>query len=455
MPGTLEDLLIPHVRGIVALPRDAAWDHARAAYNLAVDQRPRAVVRAACADDVQVAMAAARALGLRVAAQGTGHGSGPMASLADAILVRTDDLGGVEVDVAGRRVRVGAGVRWAEVAAALDPHGLAALAGTSGTVRVAGYTLGGGIGFLGRAHGLACNAVLAVELVTADGTLRRVDAGNEPDLFWAVRGGGGNFGVVTAVEFAVVPVPGLYAGALFWDAARAPEVFAAWREWIAGAPPELTSTARVLMFPPIPEIPEPFRSRAFANVQGAYLGTEADGAALWAPMRALAPELDTLAVMPPSGLAAINMDPPDPLPYAGDGGLLTGIPDAAVTALLAVHGPGTGSPLISVEVRHLGGALGEAPHGAGALASLPAPFAWFAVGAIPVPEAAGAVHGAVGAVGAAFAPWDAGRGYLNFAETPRTGDHLFGPDVHARLRAVRAAYDPDGILLANHEVAPA
>ncbi|MFN8122115.1 MAG: FAD-binding oxidoreductase [Thermoleophilia bacterium] len=455
MPGTLEDLLVPHVRGTVTLPGDARWDTARAAYNLAVDQRPRAVVRAACAEDVQAVMRAARELGLRVAPQGTGHGCGPMASLEDAVLVRTDDLGGVEVDPAARRVRAGAGVRWAEVAAALDPHGLAALAGTSATVRVAGYTLGGGIGFLGRAHGLACNAVLAVELVTADGALRRVDAGTDPDLFWALRGGGGSFGVVTAIEFAAVPAPELYAGALFWDASRAPEVFAAWREWIAGAPPELTSTARILMFPPIPDIPEPFRGRAFANVQGAFLGSEADGAALWAPMRELDPEIDTLAPMAPSGLAAINMDPPDPLPYAGDGGLLTGMPDDAVTALLAVHGPGTGSPLISVEVRHLGGALAEARDGAGALAAVPAPFAWFAVGAIPVPEAAGVVHGTIAAVGEALSPWDAGRSYLNFAETPCHGDRLFGVDVHARLRAVRSAYDPDGILLANHQVAPA
>lgn len=455
MPGTLEDLLAPHVRGNVALPGHEGWDAARAGYNLAVDQRPRAVVRAACAEDVQVVMNAARQLRLRVAPQGTGHGSGPLASLEDAILLRTDGLDEMDVDVAGRRVRAGAGVRWAEVAAALDPHGLAALAGTSPTVRVAGYTLGGGIGFLGRAHGLACNAVLAVELVTADGALRRVDAETDPDLFWALRGGGGNFGVVTAIEFRVVPVADLYAGALFWDAARTPEVFAAWREWIAGAPPELTSTARVLMFPPIPEIPEPFRGRAFANVQGAFLGPEADGADLWAPLRAMAPEIDTLARIPPSGLAAINMDPPEPLPYAGDGGLLTAVTDEAVAALLAVHGPGTGSPLISVEVRHLGGAMAEARDGAGALAAVPAPFAWFAVGAIPVPEAASAVHAAVGAVGRALAPWDAGRAYLNFAETPCPGDTLFGPDVHARLRGIRGACDPTGILLANHQVAPA
>ena len=455
MPDTLHRLLTTTVRGTVTFPGDPGWDDARQAYNLAVDQRPRAVVHAADAADVQAVMRAARAAGLRVAPQGTGHGCGAMASLDEAILLRVDRLGGLEIDAAARRVRAGTGVRWGEVTASLDAHGLAALAGTSPTARVAGYTLGGGIGFLARAHGLACNAVEAVEIVTADGELRRADASSDADLFWAVRGGGGNFGVVTAIEFRVVPAPEVFAGALFWDVTRAPEVLTAWTEWIPDAPDTLTSTARVLQFPPIPDIPEPFRGRSFAMVQGAFLGAQEQGADLWAPLRALGPEIDTLAVIPPSALGTINMDPPEPLPYAGDGGLLTAFTPEAAAALLAVHGgPGTSSPLLSVEIRHLGGAMATAPEGAGALSAIPAPFAWFGVGAIPDPALVDAVREGIEHVAEALAPWDAGCAYMNFAETPCGGDILFGADVHARLRAVRAAYDPDGLLLANHEVAP-
>ncbi len=203
--------------GAVHLPGDPGYDAARVPWNVAVQQRPAAVVYPASADEVVEVVRAASAAGLRVAPQGTGHNAGPLGDLADTVLVRTSAMREVTVDAASRTARVGAGALWIDVVEAVAPFGLAALHGSSPDVGVVGYSLGGGIGWYARALGMATNSVTAVELVTADGRLVRADAEHEPDLFWAVRGGGGNFGVVTAMEFRLYPIETAFAGMLVWD----------------------------------------------------------------------------------------------------------------------------------------------------------------------------------------------------------------------------------------------
>ena len=198
--------------GAIALPGDDGYDAARQGFNLAVDQRPAAVAYPADAHEVAEIVKAARANGLRVAPQATGHNAGPLGSLDRSILVKTSGLGGVEIDAADRIARVGAGVLWEEVVNAAAPYGLIALHGSSPNVSVTGYSLGGGMGWLARSHGLQANSVTAIELVTADGELVRTDAQHDPELFWALRGGGGNFGIVTALEFRLYPLSEVYAG---------------------------------------------------------------------------------------------------------------------------------------------------------------------------------------------------------------------------------------------------
>lgn len=454
-PTILAELLRARLACACAVPGEPAYDAARSAYNVAVDQRAAAVVQPASAADVAAAVRVAAEQGLRVAAQGTGHGCGALGSLEDAILVRTDRLGGVEVDPVARRARVGAGATWAEIAAAAEVHGLAGLAGTAATVRVAGYATGGGIGWLARRHGLASESIRAVELVTADGEHVRADAAHEPDLLWALQGGGGSFGVVTALELDLHPVPELYAGALFWPLERAPEVLHAWRAWVDGVPDEVTSLGRILRLPPIPDIPEPFRGRSFAVVEAAFLGDEAAGAALLAPLRALGPELDTARPLRPTDLPELNMDPPEPVPYAGDGLLVGDVPAEAVDALLDLAGPGRETPLLSIEVRHLGGALGRRTPGCGALGSLAGGFAVFGVGMGPTPESIHAIEAGLDALHAAVAPWDEGRRYLNFSERPVDPASFYEPDAYRRLREVKRRVDPAARLLANHPIAPA
>jgi len=454
MPSNHLDTLRAQLTGTLTLPGDPDWDTARQAWQLAVDQHPDAVVLAANATDVVATVDAARHAGLRVAAQGTGHNANPLGPLAGTILIRTSQMRGVVVDPEARTARVEAGALWADVTAAAAPHGLIGLAGSAADVGVVGYTLGGGLSWLARRHGLAANHVVAAEVVTADGVLRRIDAANEPDLFWAIRGGGGSFAIVTALEFGLLEVGELHGGTLFWPIERAAEVLHAWREWTASVPDEITSVGRLLRFPPMEEIPEPVRGQSFVVVELVSLLDAAATDAALAPLRALVPAMDTVRPSTPQDLAEIHMDPPQPVPAAGDGILLSTLPAAALDAYLSVTGPDADFPLLSTEIRHLGGALEPQPATGGAVSGFEAAYAVFSVSITPVEAAVKATHRALDAVSDVLHPWSAPTGYLNFAE--RTGGAPFAePATLGRLSRIKAQYDPADVVRGNHPVAPA
>jgi FAD/FMN-containing dehydrogenase len=437
---------------LIVLPHDPSWNRARLAWNLSADQQPAAVALPESADDVEAVVRWARQRRLRIAPQGTGHNATPLGSLAHTVLLKTERMRGVEIDAAAQRARVEAGVLWAEVTDAAAEHGLAALAGSSPDVGVVGYTLGGGVSWLGRRYGLAANSVTAIELVNADGELVRADADQNSDLFWALRGGGGSFGVVTALEFRLYPVAEVYAGVLFFPLERGTEVLRAWRRWVDTVPDEVTSVGRFLQFPPIPDIPEPLRGGSFAVVEAvSLLGQDATDELL-SPLRALGPDMDTFAPIPVQELKHLHMDPEHPVPGHGDGMLLSNFNDAAIDALVQAAGTGSGSPLVSVEVRHAGGALAHKAPGSGAVGALQGQFLMFAVGMTPTPELAAAVRHHVELVQNALAPWDSGRMYLNFAEKRERGERLFGDLTYRRLQAVKAAVDPDDVFRSNHPV---
>ncbi|RZS64624.1 FAD/FMN-containing dehydrogenase [Agromyces ramosus] len=456
-------LLDERLAGRVVIPGDPGWDEARAAWNLAVDQRPVAVVVAGSENDIVHAVRTAKGLGLSVAPQATGHNAGPLAAangLADSLLLRTSELRGVQVDPDLRVARVEAGALWGDVVAAAAPHGLAALAGSSHDVGVVGYTLGGGISWLGRTHGLAANSVLAVELVTADGVRRRVDADHDPELFWAVRGGGGDFGVVTALEFRLYAIAEIVGGTLFFPLERAEEVLQAWAAWTAGVPDTVTSVGRVLRLPPMPELPPFLSGQSFVVVEAAIQESPERADELLAPLRALAPAMDSVHPQPVAELLQLHMDPPAPTPGYGDGMLLAELPPAAVRAFIAAVGPESGSALLSAEIRHVGGGLAPevalataAERGTpapGAVAGLEAEYLVFGVG-IAVPGAGEALAASLGRLLSRVEPWRAPVDYLNFAEHERPAERLFGERVH-RLRAVKQAVDPTGVIRSNHPV---
>jgi FAD/FMN-containing dehydrogenase len=278
-------------------PGEERYDAARQAFNLTLDQRPALIAEPTDADQVAAVVRFAAAQGYRVAPQATGHNGAPLGSLEESVLLKTSAMKGVEIDASARRARVLAGSKWEEVMPRASELGLAALHGSSPDVGVVGYSLGGGMGWYARKHGLQTNSVTAIELVTADGEQLRTDPDNEPELFWALRGGGGNFGVVTAIEFDLFPLEQVYAGTLFFPYERASEVMHAWREWTADTPDEITSTAKLLQFPPLPDIPEVVRGQSFAVVSAAYLGEQAEGAEIMRPLRELGPAMDTFAMV--------------------------------------------------------------------------------------------------------------------------------------------------------------
>jgi len=447
---------LPGLAGQLVLPGDHDYDQARQAWNLAVDQRPAAVIRPESAADVAAVVSYAADRGLRIAAQGTGHNAGPLGPLADTILVRTERMRGIRIDPQARTARVEAGVVWLDAVHAAARHGLAALAGSSPDVGVAGYTLGGGLSFLGRKYGLAASSVQAIEVVTADGRLVRADHDHEPDLFWALRGGGGSFGVVTALEFRLFPLSQAYAGVLWYPIERGQEVLHAWAELTRGElPDELTTVGRFLRLPPLPEIPGEIRGKSFVVVEAFHVGDPGVADDLLAPLRALGPLNDTIATVPVPALSHIHMDPEQPVPGAGDGILLDRLPSEAIDAITAAAGAGAAFPLLSVELRHLGGELARPRPENGALASVDADYALYAVGMTPAPELVEPVMAQVEAVKQALAPWAARQVYLNFAETRHPAAPFWTEQAYHRLRRIKAAVDPRDIIRANHPIPPA
>jgi len=430
---------------------DAGWEEARLGFNLALDPQPALISVPRSEDDVVETVRFAREEGLRVAAQGTAHGAGALSSLQGSILLRTTAMKGVELGAAARTAKARAGAVWTDLVPQASEQGLAALHGSAPNLGIVGYTVGGGVGWYSRKHGLACNRARSFEIVGADGELRRVNANSDPDLFWALRGGGGSFGVVTSVEFELLEIAEVYAGALFFPFERAEEVLRTWRDWTAGVPEEMTSVGRLMQFPPIPDVPEPVRGKAFAILELIFIGDEASGSELAAPLVDLGPVMNSLAAVPPAGIADLHMDPPGPVSGITGHLLLEDFGDGALDELLRVAGPGSGSKLTSVEVRHGGGALSRPGADAGALASLPGSFNMFAVGSTMDPAAVAPTRDRLDQLHAALKPFEAGR-YMSFCEEPTDFETAFSAETCDRLRALKAKHDPDNLFHANQEL---
>jgi FAD/FMN-containing dehydrogenase len=434
-------------------PGDPGWDDARQAWNLTVDQQPAAIAQPASVQDVVSAIRFARERGLRVAAQGPGHNPGPLGSLAGTLLVRTAAMRGVSIDPGAKIARAGAGAAWRGVIEVAAGHGLAGLAGTSPDVGVVGYTIGGGISWLGRAHGLAASSVDAIEVVTAGGRPVRADARTGTDLFWALRGGGGSFAVVTAIELRLFPVTEVYAGQLWWPADAAVPVLQAWRELTQGElPDQFTSAARLVHFPPVPVVAEHLRGRSFVIIFVNHLGAPAEADTLLAPLRALRPDTDTLQTMPVKDLGQLHMDPEGPTRAASDGIMLADLPAEAIEAFVRVAGPDAETPPVWAELLLLGGEMRRARPSGGALAAIDAGYQLTAGGPVPSPQALPALERSVAGVHTAMRPWAARQLYLNIVDSSRDPASFWTPEAYRRLRRVKAAVDPDDLIRSNHPV---
>ncbi|MCP2355835.1 FAD/FMN-containing dehydrogenase [Nonomuraea thailandensis] len=422
------------VRGRVLLPGDAGFDPAHRPWNLAVEQPVAAVVEAADAGDVAALVRFARSAGLGVAVQPNGHGASGRA--AGTILLRTGRLDTLEIDAAARRARIGAGVPSGRVQAAAAAHGLTGLPGSSPVVSVAGVALGGGLSWFGRAHGWVSDAVTAFDVVDAEGRQRHVTAGSDPDLFWALRGGGGDFAVVTALELTLHPAPSLFGGRVLWQGEHAPAVMDAFRQITAAAPEELTVWLDLLHFP---------GSDPMVAVDATYLGGQDAARDLLAPLDRLArPLSDSRRVMRVSELGGITAEPTDPGPGLSRAELLTELDDAAAKTLLT----DPIAPLLSVQVRQLGGAFArpsDSPQG-----PLTEPYALYLFGIPAGPSTAAAV--AARQRGLAEALPVSGRKPFTFLNPAETAADAFAPAALARLRAVKRHHDPHNVLRSNFPV---
>lgn len=437
----------------VSRPGADEYEREIAGFQTAYRHRPAVVVAARHTEDVRAAVEFAARYELPVAVQATGHG---LSVAADGgVLISTRGMTGIEIDPVAASARIGAGVRAGALIEAAARYGLAPLNGSSPSVGVVGYVLGGGVGLLARKYGYAADRVRAIEFVTADGRVRTLRPGDE--LFGAVLGSGGNFGVVTTLELDLVPVIGVYGGQLVFDAPSVPRALEVWREWTATLTDAITSTFTMLAFPDIPQVPAPLRGRFAASIRIAAEGDAGECERRVAPLRAIGTPLkDDLRVMPYTESHTIHSDPDHPHAYAATNALLDDLTPEAIEALLAVAGPDAGSGAV-IDIRHLGGALREPRHAGLALDHR---TAGFVVRAITMPGPAPEPGEPAAAVRAALEPWTVGHnlGFLygagHAADEAQTRAG-YRAETYARLAALKSVHDPKNMFRFNRNIRPA
>jgi FAD/FMN-containing dehydrogenase len=447
LPAAEADALRGLAGGAVHLPGDPLYDEARMPWNLQVDEHPAAVAYPADPQEVALVVKAAADAGLHVAPQGTGHGAAPLAGrLGDALLLRTSAMTGLRVDATRRTARAEAGVLWGDVISRAGRVGLAAMHTSSPGVGVIGSSLGGCVSWYARSHGLACSGITAVEAVLADGTIVRATETENPDLLWAARGGGGGFGVVTALEFDLLPIRTAYAGMLAWDWRHAGRVLTAWGDWCLDALESATSVARIFQVPDVDWLPADVRGRQLVMIDAVVTGDVDAAARTLAPLRALRPEMDTFAEVPAADLAHLQLDPQEPTAVYANSVLVNGLPADAVDALVATAGPGSGSNMLFVELRQLGGALARPAPRDGALDHLPGSFLVLGVG-LDVGTGWHAVREDATRILDSLAPWTSDTSYLSMAyeAAARRG---WSAASYDRLLRIRRLIDPNGVFLA-------
>ena len=456
--STLESLRAG-LRGTAFAAGEEGYDEASRAWNLNARQEPAVVVMAEGAADVMAAVRFAREIGVGVGVMATGHGMG--APCDGGVLVNTSRMKGVRVDPVAQTARVEAGALWTDVVPEAQAHGLAGLVGSSSHVGVVGYTMGGGFGWLGRRFGLNAAGVTEADVVTADGELLRVGPDEHPDLFWGLGGGGGNFGIVTSLEFRLYPLTTVYGGNAFYPVERSAEVLSLYARWSADLPDEMTTAVAFMNIPPLPDIPEPLRGGSFVVVRGCYSGENPeDGEEMFRPVREGIgdPVMDTFGVLPVAAMDAISMDPVDPMGSVQHSEMLRDLSPETIDALVEIAGPDSGSPLIMLEIRQLGGALARVPERLSPMGNGRSEFIMNAVGVTFTPEMAEGVKAHLVRLNEATREHQTGETYVNFMELDAAGEDrvraAYPPEDFRRLVALKDRHDPDNLFRFNRNIAP-
>jgi FAD/FMN-containing dehydrogenase len=457
--GSTLETLRAGLRGTAHAPGEEGYDDASRAWNLAAHQQPALVVVAGGAADVMAAVRFARDSGLGVGVMATGHGVGVPCD--GGVLINTSNMRGVRVDPLARTARVEAGALWTDVIHEAQPHGLAGLLGSTSHVGVVGYTMGGGFGWLGRKYGFNAASIRQADVVTADGELVRVSADEHPELFWGLGGGGGNFGIVTSLEFDLYPVGTLYGGNLIYPVEKASQVLEVYARWNADLPDEWSTGVAFLNVPPLPAVPEPLRGKSVIALRGCYCGDSPDdGEEQLRPVREELGEtiMDTFGPMPFAAMDAISMDPVDPMGARQHSEMLADLTPEAIETLVEVAGAGSGSPLILLELRQLGGALARTADRLNTMGIGESKFSMNGIGPAFTPEMAEGVAGYLSGVAEATRPFQTGDTYVNFREldgaSPERVRAAYAPEDYGRLVALKDRYDPHNLFCFNRNISP-
>jgi FAD/FMN-containing dehydrogenase len=454
--ATLRELR-EELRGEVVLPGDAAYDEARSVWNGMIDRRPALIARCAGTSDVIAALGFARSEGLVVAVRGGGHNVAGNATCDGGLVIDLSPMKAARVDPDRRTVRAQGGLTWAELDRETQAFGLATTGGLVTSTGIAGFTLGGGIGWLMRKHGLACDNLIGADVVTADGQTVHASESENAELLWGLRGGGGNFGVVAEFEFRLHPVSQIMGGLMAWPAAAAPDVLRAWRDWVPGTPDELCTMGAFIYAPPEPFVPPEVQGTPIFAIAVFHLDPEGSAEADIRPLRELSPAVDVVGPMPYAAIQGMF-----------DGGAprgsrnywrseyLAGLDDGSIEALVAQAGR-LPAPLGQMHVHQLGGAMSRVPAGATAFGNRDAGFLVNLIGLWLDPAEDAANTAWVRETSAALAPYGTGAHYVNFmadegAEGVRSA---YEAETFARLQGLKATYDPTNLFRLNQNIPPA
>jgi FAD/FMN-containing dehydrogenase len=450
------DQLRERVRGPVISPQDDGYDEARRVYNAMIDRRPAVVVRAANAGDVMAAMSFAREHGLDLAVRGGGHSVPGFGTSDGGVVIDLSGMRGVRVDPGASTARAEGGATWGDFNAATYPFGLATTGGIISTTGVAGLTLGGGIGYLARGFGLSVDNLLSADVVTADGRFLTASERENEDLFWALRGGGGNFGVVTSLEFRLHPVKDIYGGPMFFELSEVGNILRFYREYIADAPEQMGVFPAFQIAPPLPFIPEDRHGDTFIAMVACWAGPLEEGEKALKPFHDVAPVVaEHVGPMPyPALNSAFDPLLPPGLRHYWKANFVKELTDEAVAAH-EVHGPEVPYVSSTMHIYPIDGAVHRVAPDATAFVHRDANFATVIVGAWPDPAQNEANTKWVRDYYAATAPLSEEGGYVNFMagdDQPRIRANYGGN--YERLVDVKRKYDPDNLFHLNQNIAP-
>ena len=454
--ATLQDLR-EGVRGRVITPESDGYADACAVWNGMYDgKRPAVIVRCAGTADVIAAVGFARSNDLDIAVRGGGHSIAGFSTCDGGIVIDLGDIAHVRVDPQARRAHVGGGATWADVDGETQAHGLATTGGLVSSTGVGGFTLGGGIGWLMRKHGLACDNLLGADVVTADGRLVHASETENADLFWGLRGGGGNFGIVTDFELALHPVgPTVYAGAIFYSADADTDLLRLYREWAESAPDDITAILNLTTAPPLPVIPEAWHGKKVAAFLVMSTLPAGEAEKLVAGFRTVAePVADLLGPIPYLGMQTL-IDPlwPKGIHSYFKAANLARLDDALIDDFVKMHLAAPG-PQCEIHVHQMGGAVGRVPENATAFAERSMPFLLNVVTGWQDPSATEAHVGWTRSVIEAASEASTGRAYVNFLGDAGAGASAYGRAGYERLVALKDAYDPTNVFQLNQNIAP-